>query len=281
MALLIQPLGGALGAEVVGFDLKRDLNADTIVAINQAWSDYVVLCFRDQHLTPQEFVTLARMFGEPVKQLVKHKEFSLPDAPEVGILSSDHRDAVTGKRVYQGGSWHSDHSHVPMPPRGTMLYALQIPEQGGDTCFTNQRAAYKALSEARKQAIAGLKAVHVYESKYTPRKMPTRTEEEKALSPGASHPLARTHPPSGEKAIYLNPIRTEAIEGMSEEKAQELLNELLDHSTQPQFQYAHKWRLHDVIIWDNRCSLHAATFDYDLSKERRMHRIMIQGEKTY
>ena len=281
MALSIQPLGDVLGAEVIGFDLKRDLNAQTVEHINAAWAEHIVLCFRDQQLTPQEFVALARMFGEPVKQVVKQKEFSLPEAPEVGILSSEHRDAVTGKRVYRGGSWHTDHSHIEAPPRGTMLYALQIPETGGDTRFTNQRAAYRALPEATQRTIEDLKAVHVYESKYSPRKMPTRTQAEVEMSRGTSHPIARTHPPSGEKAIYLNPVRTEMIEGMPEDQAQTLLNELLEHSTQAQFQYAHKWHLHDVVIWDNRCSLHSATFDYDLAVERRMHRIMVEGEKTY
>lgn len=281
MALSIQPLGTSLGAEVVGFELKRDLTPETIAEINRAWARHVVLCFREQDLTPQEFVRLARMFGEPVKQVIKQQEFSFPDVPEVGILSSEQRDATTGERLYRGGSWHTDHSHLPMPPRGTILYALQIPERGGDTRFTNQRAAYAELPDTTKQAIEGLRAVHVYESKYSPRKMPTRTTAETAKSPRASHPIARTHPPTGEKALYLNPIRTEAIEGMPEDEAQQLLDALLEHSTQPQFQYAHKWRRHDVLIWDNRCALHAATFDYDLSRERRMHRIMIEGERPY
>jgi taurine dioxygenase len=281
MTLSIRPLGNALGAEVTGFDLKRDLNATTIEDINRAWAEYVVLCFRDQDLSPGEFVRLARLFGEPVKQVVKQKEYSLQDFPEVGIVSSEQRDPMTGERIYRGGSWHTDHSHIAIPPRGTMLYALQIPPQGGDTRFTNQRAAYRALSDEMKDKIDDLRAVHVYLSKYSPRKMPTRTKEEEALSPGTSQPLVRHHPPTGEKAIYLNPIRTESIEGMPEAEAQDLLNTLLEHSTQPCFQYAHQWRLHDVVIWDNRCALHAATFDYDFSTERRMHRIMIEGEQPY
>ncbi len=162
-----------------------------------------------------------------------------------------------------------------------MLYALQLPPTGGDTRFTNQRTAYQALSDEMKETIADLRAVHVYLSKYSPRKMPTRTKEEEAMSPGTSQPLVRHHPPTGEKAIYLNPIRTEAIEGMPEDKAQDLLNTLLEHLTQPCFQYAHKWHLNDVLIWDNRCALHAATFDYDFATERRMHRIMIEGERPY
>jgi taurine dioxygenase len=281
MTLSIRRLGEALGAEVIGFDLKRDLNTETVHDINAAWAEHIVLCFRDQDLTPLEFVKLARMFGEPVKQVVKQKEFSLPDVPEVGLVSSEHRDSVSGERVYRGGSWHTDHSHITVPPRGTMLYAIQIPSQGGDTRFTNQRAAYRALPPETQCEIEGLRAVHVYESKHSPRKMPTRTATEEAISRGASQPIVRTHPPTGEKAIYLNPVRTETIEGMPEEQAQILLDKLLDHSTQPQFQYAHKWRLHDVVIWDNRCALHAATFDYDFAVERRMHRIMVEGELPY
>ncbi len=281
MALTVQRLGEALGAEVIGFDLKRDLNAETVHEINAAWAEHVVLCFRDQDLSPHEFLQLARMFGEPVKQVVKQKDFSLPEVPEIGIVSSEHRDSASGERVYRGGSWHTDHSHIEIPPRGTMLYALQIPPVGGDTRFTNQRAAYRALPPEMQQQIEGRRAVHVYQSKYSPRKMPTRTEAEKTISPGASQLMVRTHPPTGEKAIYLNPVRTETIEGMPEEAAQALLSGLLEHSTQEQFQYVHKWRLHDVVIWDNRCSLHSATFDYDFSVERRMHRIMVEGELPY
>jgi taurine dioxygenase len=282
MSLDVRKLGDALGAEIVGFDLLRDLNEDTAAEINDAWAQNGVLCLRDQQtLSPKDFLTLARVFGDIQPQLATGKEFSVPEVPEVGVLSNRQTDPVSGDKIMRGGSWHTDHSHAETPPRGTILHALELPDKGGDTMFTNCRAAYRDLPESLKERIGERKAHHVYLSSRSPRKMPTLREHEKHLDEGAWHPLGRTHPPTGEKSVYLNPIRTERVEGLDVEEGFDLLDDLLKFATQQKFQYVHKWRQGDVIIWDNRCTLHAASFDYDQTQVRLMHRVMIAGEATY
>lgn len=282
MTLTIRPLGEALAAEVIGFNLKRDLNEDVLQEIRKAWNDHIVLCFRDQDLTPEDFIGLAEMFGEIMPQVVKQTEFSLEGYPQIGVLKSDQRDTSGDQKLLRRGEgWHTDHSHSSQPPAATMVYGVRVPDVGGDTCFANTRAAYDALSAPMKTKIDNLKAFHAYESRRSPRKMPTRSKEEEKISTGSQHPLARTHPDTGKKAIYLNPIRIDGIVGMEDDDAFDLLNELLEHATQERFQYRHKWSPHDVIIWDNRCALHAATFDYDPDFQRTLHRTMIRGEAPF
>ncbi|HAT35226.1 MAG TPA: TauD/TfdA family dioxygenase [Rhodospirillaceae bacterium] len=282
MALDVRKLGDTLGAEIIGFDLQRDLNEESAAEINEVWGQNGVLCFRDQQsLSPQDFVILARVFGDILPQLATGKEFSVPDVPDVGIISNRQTDPVTGDKVMRGGSWHTDHSHAETPPRGTILHALELPDTGGDTMFANCRAAYREMPADLKERTGDRKAHHVYLSSRSPRKMPTLRDHEKHIDKGAWHPLGRTHPPTGEKSIYLNPIRTESVEGLEEEDGFDLLDDLLKHATQEKYQYAHKWHPGDVIIWDNRCTLHAASFDYDQTQTRLMHRIMVAGEPSY
>lgn len=282
MSLDVRKLGDALGAEIIGFDLLRDLNEDTATEINRAWAENCVLCFRDQQsLNPENFLTLARIFGDVQPQLATGKEYSVPEVPDVGVLSNRQTDPVSGTKMMRGGSWHTDHSHSATPPRGTILHALELPDKGGDTLFANCRAAYHDLPDDLKEYIGNRKAHHVYLSSRSPRKMPTLRDHEKYLDKGAWHPLARTHPVTNEKSIYLNPIRNESVEGLKTEEGFSLLDDLLIHATQEKYQYGHKWHLGDVIIWDNRSTLHAASFDYDQTQHRLMHRVMIAGEATY
>ena len=274
----IRPLGDALAAEVVGFDVHRHADAETLARLNRAWVDRVVLCFRDQEIDPPELLRLAGIFGDTVRDALRRPEYEVKGFPTIRLLSSEHLDTLgDGKPLRIGGSWHTDHSHMPVPPRGTMLHALELPGQGGDTCFSNQRAAYDALPESMKVRIAGLSARHVYNSRYSPRRLAKPDAREAAALPSAVHPLARTHPVTGRKAIYLNPVRTECVDGMSEADSQRLLDELLEHSTQARFVYRHRWRRGDVLIWDNRQALHMALHDYPTHARRRMHRVMIAG----
>lgn len=274
----IRPLADALGAEVVGFDLRRDAEVEAVNRLNPAWIDHVVLCFRDQDIEPGGFLRLASIFGDTVRDVLRREEYEVAGFPTIRLLSSEHLDTLgDGKPLRIGGSWHTDHSHMGVPPRGTMLHALELPAHGGDTCFTNQRAAYDALSDTMKARIEPLRAVHVYNSKYSPRRLAKPDPREAAALPSAAHPLARRHPVSGRKAIYLNPVRTEVIEGMNEVDSQHLLAELLEHSTQERFVYRHRWRRGDVLIWDNRQALHMALHDYRAGARRRMHRVMVAG----
>ena len=283
MSISIRPFDGIFGAEVIGFDFDINGNEETFELMRDAWVEHAVICIRHQQIEPEYFLKLAHIFGEPMPQLINHKEFAFPSHPVISILSSGHVDTLgTRKPINRGGSWHTDHSNTPQPPSGTILHALQLPSQGGNTRFTNQALAYEKLSSDIKKRIAGLKAKHVYQSKYSTRKMPTRSKEDEAISPTSLHPIARTHPVTGLKAIYLNPVRTETIEGMNETDAQALLNELLKHSTQDEFQHSHEWKSDDVLLWDNRQTMHMAANDSHLyDRERRMHRVMIKGDTPF
>ncbi|MCB9930213.1 MAG: TauD/TfdA family dioxygenase [Alphaproteobacteria bacterium] len=278
MPFTIRPLDAPLGAEVIGFDIDRDATPEATRRLKDAWLQYVVLCFRGQDVGPGDFVRLARLFGTPTPQPLQRPEYQVEGYPELRVLSSQQRDTLGDNRLLRvGGSWHSDHSHQQEPPRGTMLHALQLPSRGGNTGFTDQHAAYNALSPAMKERVAGLRVHHVYNSPYAPRKMQTLSATEtREAAPQALHPLVRPHPVDGRPALYLNPIRTASIEGMTDEEAQALLGELLEHSTQPQFRYFHEWQKDDVLIWDNPQALHMASHDYPEDELRLMHRTLVR-----
>jgi len=209
----------------------------------------------------------------------KNKHLNLEGLPEVGILSSEDKDIHgTGKRTIRGQTWHSDHSFTARPPKATILYSIVTPATGGETSFCNTRAAYKALPEATKRRIDGYKAIHSYESSRSPRPMMGRTEEETAETPDVVHPLVRRHPPTGTKALFLSTTRLERIVGLDRAESDALIDELMGHVTQPQFLYDHVWRVGDMVIWDNRCSLHHANANYPLDAKRLLHRILIEGE---
>ena len=161
-----------------------------------------------------------------------------------------------------------------------MLFARSLPETGGDTQFVNMYSAYADLPDEIKMKIADLKAVHVYQNRHSARKlMPLSEENQKDVLDSVVHPLVRTHPGTGRKALYINPIRIDAIEGLSEPEALTLLDELLTHATQEKYQYRHKWQLGDLVMWDNRCLLHKANDDYDMTQLRYLYRVMLKGDK--
>lgn len=278
MALEIRPLGETMGAEVTALDLNDGLGPDTIGALNDAFAEHIVLCVRNQDFTPKQYADAARLFGEPDIQL--NESFNFPDLPELGVISSDDKDELgTGKRVIRGTTWHTDHSFREAPPKATMLYALVVPETGGDTSFCNTRAAYEALPAATKRRIDGLKAVHTYEASRSANKMVKLSADEARKTPDVVHPLVRKHLPTGRNALYLSTTRLERIIGLDRAESDALIDELLAHATQTRFQYHHKWRPGDLVIWDNRCSLHHANADYPLEAKRLLHRIILRGER--
>jgi len=194
------------------------------------------------------------------------------------VISSEVADVYgDGKRHPQGTTWHTDHSFTARPPKATILYAITVPSQGGDTSFCNTRAAYAELPAATRARVDALSAVHCYESHRSPRRMLVRTAEEVEETPEVVHPLARTYPPTGEKALYLSTTRLDRIADMAPEESDALLDDLLAFADRPHFHYHHKWRPGDMVIWDNRCSMHHANDDYG-NEKRLLHRIMIEGE---
>ena len=274
------PLSEHTGVEAKGVDLSRPLDEETRSLLNQAFVKHSVLVIRDQTLTARQLRDAVQNFGEIFPQ--HNTRFSLPECPEIHYLSNKDR-YPDGSRYIPGAGYHTDHSNAEIPPKATLLLAIELPTSGGDTQYVNMAAAHDALPEATKRQIAGLKAMHVYQSKHSTRKLMTLGDEAKKRLPQAVyHPIVRTHPESGRRAIYINPIRIETIAGMKETDAQLLLCELLQHAIQEQFQYRHKWKQGDLVMWDNRCLLHKANGDYDHETQTRyLYRVMLQGDKPF
>lgn len=275
MAYTITPLTEHTGAEVRGIDLNQGVDPETRGALNRAFADHHVLVIREQQFTPPQFLAAAQIFGE----LFQHdkREMHVPGYPQMYYVSNE--QTVPGKRYISGETFHTDHSNHPSPPKATLLFPVSLPKTGGDTQYVNMHAAYDDLPEATKGRIDGLKAVHVYLSKYSPRELrPLSEQSSRLVPPPGVHPLVRTHPENGRKALYLNPVRIEAIEGMEDSEALDLVAELMAHAIQKKYEYRHRWRHGDMVIWDNRSVIHKANPDYDMNERRYLYRLMLQGE---
>jgi taurine dioxygenase len=278
VTLAIRKITPEIGAEITGLDLSRPIDEDTRAALNKALADHVVLVFPGQDFTRPQFRDAVLLFGPPKYQLLQ--QYLFEDTPEIGVVTNRDRDTHgDGKVLIRGHTWHTDHSNEEVPAKATALYGIEIPKSGGDTMFCNCRAAYDALDPAMRARVDALKAIHTYNSRFAPRKLPKRTRQEEARSPDVVHPVARTNPDNGRKAIYVNPIRIEHFVGMEIDESQALLNELIDFMSQDRFVYRHKWRKGDMVIWDNRQALHQATTDYDHSEYRELYRMMVEGDR--
>jgi len=276
----IRRLDAPFGAEVLGIDLAGQIDAATRAAINRAFVDNVVLVFRGQRFaTPERFLAAARQLGEPMPPVTA--TYRLPGFAEIEEIVNSAIDKRTGDPapLLRGGSWHTDHSNLEAPPKATTLYAIDLPPGGGgNTEFLNMYLAYDALPAETKAALRGRRAFQAYLSRRAPRKLLTRTEAERDGSDGVWQPLVRRHPETGRDALYLNPMRCDAVEGMDEAEGDALLDALYAHCDQPRFRYSHSWRKGDMLIWDNRAALHQATPVRVPGERRYMHRIMLRGD---
>lgn len=282
--LSIRPLSRACGAEVAGIDLARALEAETVQRLHRALGEHGILLFRDAGLTPAEHVAFSRHFGPLETHVVG--EFNLPGHPEVFVVSNVREEGKLKGAVYAGQYWHSDLSYMKKPSLGSLLLCREMPEVGGDTMWANMVLAYETLSEVMKSFLSGLKAVHDYSHAYDTyfahlKERPPLTPEQRAKTPPVEQPMVRTHPVTGRKALYVNPGFTKAIVGMPKEESQPILQMLFAHATRPEFTYRHKWRVNDLVFWDNRCTMHYALADYDFSVRRHMHRTTIAGDVPY
>jgi len=266
------------GAEVRGADLTQPLPLSLRELLSRAFVAHSVLVVRDQRLDASQFLAAMQNFGEIFPQ--HNPRFAVRECPLVHYISN--QDKLEDGSVYiPGEGYHTDHSNDPVPPKATALHAVKLPAAGGDTQFVNMHEAYEALSDAMRRRIDGRMARHVYQSRYSERKLPQLAGERRITVGTATvlHPLVRTHPESGRKALYINPIRIEEIVGMETDEALALLDELLAHSMQPRFEYRHQWQPGDTVIWDNRCLLHKANGDYPVSQVRYLYRLMLRGER--
>ncbi len=271
----------ALGDEIAGIDLSAPLDDGTFATIREAFSLSPVVVFPGQDLTPAQQVAYSRRFGDI--QYHVSPEFCLDDHPEVMVLSNEIIDGEYVGIPDAGSDWHSDHSYMQVPTKITMLHALRVADEGGDTEWANMYTAYDTLPEATKARIEGLSGIHTFNRTRNPRvAMPARhgdgKEHYKRSPPDAVHPLAPVHPDTGRRALYCSQRFTIAIEGMDDAEAQPLLDELFAHQLRRDFVYRHKWSKGDVVMWDNRCTLHIACGGIKPPGIRHLHRTTIQGE---
>ena len=287
-AFTVNSLSPNGAAEVVGLDCSKPLDAETFAALRRAFQDHPVLVIRDQHLTAAQQAAFSRQWGPLEPQDQKH--YTCPEDEDVLILSNEMRPDGTAVGIVDAGDfWHSDSSHKPEPCRATILYAVKNPARGGDTEFCNMYQVYEALPAELKQKIAGLNAIHHVSKTRNKRVVvsPDRPGAEEYYNkrakevPEAVQPLVRTHPETGRQALYISPRFTLAIEGMADEEAQPLLDQLFAFAKEKRFHYRHTWRDGDLVMWDNRCLNHRACGGYALPDIRRMHRTTIVGDKPF
>ena len=274
----IQPVAGALGAEISGVDLQQEYSNSVAAEIHAAFLKHHVLFFRDQHLSPQQELRFTRIFGEP--DLYPFLQ-GLPEAPEVIEILKTETDTKNF-----GGSWHSDTTYMEKPALGSVLSAVEVPEFGGDTLFANTALAYNALSDGMKAMLAGLVAVNSSDGPYRGGRkaaMATLAGMKDAYAVEAAvyeseHPVVRTHPETGRKAIYVNSSHTKRFRNMTEEESWPLIDFLCRHVIRPEFTCRFRWTPGALAVWDNRCTQHHALNDY-AGKRRRMHRVTIKGDR--
>ena len=269
-----EPGSAGLGAVVTGLDLDAPAPEERD-ALRRAFRASPMLCIRGGAATPESFLRLARIFGTPQRELMG----VLRDARLSRDLVIERRHGIstaTGKPATFGGNWHTDDSYMAVPCAATLLYGAVVPPRGGDTAFANMGMAYAALPGETRARIGGLKAVHTYQSRRNLSPVPARTAEEEARTPPVTHPVVRTHPETGRKALYLNPNRIDRIADMALDEGDALLDALIAHATQPAFVHVHAWQPGDIVIWDNRCTMHRAS-PHEGDHPRRLLRILIEG----
>jgi taurine dioxygenase len=269
----VRPVAGALGAEISGVDLSKELPDDTVAAIRRAWLEHLVVFFRDQDLPPARFLAFARRFGEPIEYpLVK----GLDEFPEIiPVLKLAH------EQVNFGGIWHSDTAYLERPPMASLLIAREVPPAGGDTLFANTYLAYETLSAGMKRLLDGLVGVNSSAGADASRTREDRLKDsaraDAKVEYVARHPVVRVHPETGRKALYVNVAHTMGLADMTREESAPLLDYLFRHQVRPELTCRFRWRPGSIAFWDNRCAQHNAINDYQ-GHRRLMHRITLAGD---
>jgi taurine dioxygenase len=277
MPIEVVPTGAALGAEIRGVDLAEPIDDVTFAAIERAYDEHGVIFFRGQRISPPQQVAFTRRFGA-IEFNIFGERWSVPGSPEIVVVSNITEDGRPIGVRRAGENWHSDMCYAARPPRGTMLYALEVPELFGlalgDTEFASAAAAWDALPDAIRHRLEGRQAIFDFCGRK--RAFPP-TQAEKDRYPPVRHPIARTHPRTGRKCLYVMRDDCTGIEGIAPEEAEALIAALADHIVKPAFVYRHQWRQGDVLMWDNCTVQHRAIQDYDMPQRRLMHRTTMDG----
>ena len=279
MTLRVTKLADALGAEVTGLDVSKDVDDEAFAVVRRAWLEHLVLRFRGQSLDDPRLLAFSRRFGEldPPGPNPYGRPY-LPDHPQMNVISNIREGGMPIGGLGDGEAvWHADMTYVEKPPMGAMLYALEVPPSGGDTFWANLYSAYETLPGELKAAIEGRRAVHdaTYNSAGERRRGYAEVTDPRQ-APGARHALVRAHPETGRKCLFLGRRRNSYIEGLALEESEALLDRLWAHATQERFTFRQQWRVGDLVLWDNRCTLHRRD-PFDPKSRRLMHRTQIKG----
>jgi taurine dioxygenase len=264
--LKITPLHPSLGAEIAGVALGRPIDEPTRQALSRALAEHLALVFRDQELTPAQYLDAASVFGPAMEQ--HYSQHNMPDFPLIGLIW--HRN---GQRPAE--QWHTDHTNRERPPAATILYGVEIPSAGGATSVANMRAAYAALAEDERRRLEALTTFNSLDSG----RADTRAEDRDKYGTPIEHPMVRTHPVHGSRAVYFHISKVTHIRGMTPEASQVYMADLIDRMIGPEIVYQHAWRKGDVLVIDDRATMHRAHGDYDRTESRVLWRIIVEGDR--
>jgi len=264
--LKITPLHPSIGAEVSGIDLAQPVDEPTRHALSRALGEHLALVFRGQSLTPAQYLAAASVFGPPMEQ--HYSQHHMPEFPLIGMIW--HRN---GQEPAE--RWHTDHTNRERPPAATILYGVEIPSAGGGTSVANMRAAYAALPEDERRRLDGLTTFNTLDSHHTD----TRQEDRQKYGRPIEHPMVRTHPVHGSRAVYFHITKATHISGMTPEASKAYMADLIERMIRPEIVYHHAWRKGDVLVIDDRATMHRAHGDYDRSQSRVLWRVIVEGDR--
>jgi taurine dioxygenase len=274
----VVPLKAPLGARIEGLERGRANEPAIAALLNRALAEHLLVVIPGEPMTPEATLGFARAFGKPQTQLLRYKRSGA--VPEVSIMVSTLKtDGTTDKTALRAEDWHTDDSYFATPAKATLLHGIEIPSHGGATWFCNMHSAYEALPETLRRRIDGLRSVHGYDTPRARNRPAPRTEQEITETPDVEHPLVRTHPETGRKALYLNPNRQDCIVGLARAESDALLDELGAEARKPQHHFGHVWHAGDVVVWDNRATMHRVMLDYPVGESRVMQRVLIEGDR--
>ena len=266
MKVIVTPFARAPGAEVSGVDLSLPIDPAVREELTNALASHLALVFHDQDLTPARYLTAASIFGPPMRQ--HYSQHNMTDFPDIGLVW--HRN---GQKPAE--RWHTDHTNREKPPAATILYGVEIPSHGGATSVADMRAAYQALPRDEQMRLRGLRTVNTLDDTHDN----TRPEDIERFGKPIVHPMVRTHPVHGTPAVYFHITKTRHIEGMSAEASRAYLADLLERMIRPEIVYTHQWRKGDVLVIDDRATMHRAHGDYDRNESRVLWRIIVEGDR--
>jgi alpha-ketoglutarate-dependent taurine dioxygenase len=283
MSITVTPLHPSLGAAIRGVDMRLPMSPDLFQQVHDAWMQHLVVVFPDQTITDEEHVAFTRHFGEPeifhqtiIRSRAVKEIFRVSNVDDDGNLMPPSHPTV--RQVSLAQLWHTDSSYRQMPCVGSLLHGVEISRTGGETQFINMYMVYDELPAALKSQVEGRRARHDFENLHRLSDLKPLTEAERAAMPPAWQPMVRIHPVTKRKSLYISPIYNDVIEGLSDAEGRQLIADLTDFAAQERYLYKHRWEPDDVLMWDNRCTIHAVT-PHDPAERRVMHRTTIVGDQ--